>query len=190
MQRWFWKLGPVPIALSAWALLICAGNTYDYGLQCTRCLREYHVVQLRLWQIPFYQTKTVQFAGYDLESITGKPCEHIYRRTGFGESWALGLIGDGMTGEGSFFRMRSYALRDAFKTYQQFPDKELMRKTLNFIDACLPPDASVQDRKTYPNQIYLMFLSRSLTDVRSAQDWKAALADIQSEMAAGTFPSK
>jgi len=57
-------------------------------------------------------------------------------------------MSDGITSEGVMFRPRWQALREAFDLYGRVPNKDLMRETLNLIDATFPADATLEEPKS------------------------------------------
>ena len=173
------------ILANAWC---CGFVVYDYHLTCTRCLRSERIVEKKFCGITYPRTEKLTFAGYDLSGLTGAPCQHIYREGGFGrQTYFLGgsVESDGEFPEGVLFRFRMTVLRQAFQLDQRFPDKDLMRETMNFADRCLPPDATV-DFMNDPKRErdgYLLISSNSLENAQSGHDWKAALEDAKSQMA-------
>jgi len=163
-------------------------STYDYSLRCTRCLREYSVIESRFWGLTYWKTEKLIFAGYDLSKFTDIPDEHIYRKGGFGEetySILSVLMDDGMTAEGALFNPRFRALKDAFELYNRFPNQELMRETMSFADECLPPDATIDflHDPRHQKTTFLSVLQISLDNAKSEQDWKDSLENAKSLLA-------
>jgi hypothetical protein len=134
------------------------------------------------------------FPGYDLDGLTNDPNQHTYRTGGFGSetySFMSVLMTDGMTGEGNLFRPRWELLGTAFKLYQKFPNKVLMRETLDLADEYLPPDATAAFFKGPHNQSGdLMLLAFSLETAKSEQDWKTALDNFKLQVASAEAPAK
>jgi hypothetical protein len=163
-------------------------STYDYSLRCTRCLREYQLVEHRFLGITFSRKEKLIFQGYDLGDFADISHDHIYRKGGVGEEgyYLLGMMmKDGMTAEGSLFKARFQVLKDAFELYKNFPNKELMRETMSFADECLPPDATLDflHNPRYKKTAFLSILQSSLDRAKSEQDWKTALDDAKDLMA-------
>jgi hypothetical protein len=167
-------------------------STFDYSWRCTRRLREYHVVEKRFAGFTYSRKETLEFPGYDMTGLIDSPRQHIYRKGGYGEeTYSLFSIvmADGITAEGNFFRSRWEALDAAFKLYQKFPNKDLMRETIDFADKCQPPDAAIDFTKNPHNKsAYLTLLALSLESAKSEQDWKADLVNIKSEIASDDAP--
>jgi hypothetical protein len=190
LKLFVWTLGFI-ILLD---LFISGFSNYDYGLRCTRCLREYHVVENRFCGITYWKMEKLIFPGYNWEEITGTPCQHIYRKGGYGqEKFSLFGAGehDGMTPEGNLFRPRLQTLQDAFDLYSRFPNKELMRETIADADQCLPADATADFAHDPRNKSgYLVLLAFSLDKAQSEQDWKTALESTRAQLAPDTIKSK
>jgi hypothetical protein len=196
MKIWPRKMGAGLFLFLILGLITSSFKTYDYGLECTHCLREYHVVEKSCLGITYLKTQTLQFAGYDheFEEITGKPCEHIYRTSGFGRQtyapFFLGSVeGDGITSEGVIFRYRREALKQAFVLYQRIPNKELALQTFAVIDECLPASATVKGmydpiHPAAKNWGYPLLLANNLESVQSETEWKTALEKAKADLAA------
>jgi hypothetical protein len=61
---WFSIALIVCVALGAW-------TTFDYGLRCTKCLADKHVVEEHFFGIPFFRSATDRYPGADYERIFG-----------------------------------------------------------------------------------------------------------------------
>jgi hypothetical protein len=152
-------------------------STYDYGFKCTKCLRDSHVVEKRVFGITYWRSSRLRFEGYDLKPITGSACQHVFRKNGFGDG-----IGCGLTAEGGLFKERWEGLASAFKLNETVRDNTLLRKTLFAADSYLPPDATIsyqnskEGRETLPKLYLLSFLLRK---AQNRAEWEAALAQAE-----------
>jgi len=192
MKKPFWILAIVlggGLVIAAWIQRQIV--VIDYYPRCTRCLRTYTVVEKKLFGYTYSKTQKLDFVGYDLDEITGTPCQHIYARGGFGKQ-TFYLKGDGSFPEERVFRYRWKVLTKAFPLYQHFHNKKLMRETLDFADECIPPDATLYFLNTEEGAkaFYLSILADNLTSIQSEQDWKAALNSVKSQMAADAAKAK
>jgi hypothetical protein len=166
------------------ALIVCiafgAWTTYDYGLDCTKCLLGKQVVEQQLFGITvFRRTVNVERAA-DYERIFGQPCEHIFRKGGFGRGShsLLGSgIGCGMTGEGVFVRPRVEAVSATYAAEQRLHDHELTLDTFRLIDTLMPPNIQMQQRRDLPEtaQSTVSLLGSFLRRVKTAEQWRAVL---------------
>jgi hypothetical protein len=176
------------VLLILWISVPYGFSNYDYDKRCTRCLREYHVLEKRFVGLTYYKSEELVFAGYDLADFTGTPCVHVYRTDGFGRETfnpiGGGMIADGVTAEGTLFRFRWEALKATFDLYLKTHNKELLKQSMDFIDSILPPDAIVNflNDPRYKNTPYLMLLSQELSGAKSELDWTNALMKIKSEL--------
>jgi hypothetical protein len=161
------------VALGAW-------STYDYELNCTKCKFHKHVVVERFLGIPFYRSTTEHGSGADYQRIFGQPCQHVFRRGGFGRS-SRGLIGGaggcGITAEGNFLRPRTETVEATFDLEHQIPNKELAVQTFQLIDRFLPPDARMEQREQFPNASLgnLFQLRMYLFRVQTSEQWRDVL---------------
>jgi hypothetical protein len=127
--------------LLAWGM---GGRTgFDYGLTCTKCLDDSHVIERKFLGVTYSNKTTRWGAPSDYADITGHECKHVFHKGGCGKSWISWSgsgIGCGMTGEGMVFRDRNQAIRRTFELHQRFGNKALAKRTLDLIDKWLPPD--------------------------------------------------
>src|SRR3954463_11081479 len=68
---------PVCVAFGAW-------KGYDYSLVCAKCLASKHIIEQHFLGITFSRTMRNTKPAADYERIFGHPCEHIFRKSGFG----------------------------------------------------------------------------------------------------------
>ena len=83
----------VCIAFRAW-------TTFDYGLDCAKCLLGKQFVEQQLFGITVSRRTVNVERAADYERIFGHPCEHVFRKGGFGRGTHSLLsfgIGCGMT---------------------------------------------------------------------------------------------
>ncbi len=149
MKKAFWVLAVAFILV----VIVHGFSTYDYQWQCTRCLRDYRIVEKRFYGITYSRTQTLVSPGHDLTEITGASCQHIYRKGGFGEdrNYVISiLMSDGMTAEGgNVSPALECNLRKHLIYMGEFQIKALdSRETLNLIDTCFPADATVDEPKS------------------------------------------
>lgn len=125
----------------AWGM---GGRTgFDYGLTCTKCLDDSHVIERKFLGVTYSTKTTHRGAPSDYVDIMGQECEHVFHKGGCGRSWITWSghgIGCGMTAEGMVFRDRNQAIRRTFELYRRLGSKELAKRTLDLIDRLLPPD--------------------------------------------------
>ncbi len=166
------------------ALIVCiafgAWTTYDYGLRCTKCLADKHVVEQQLFGITVSRRTKDRDQAADYERIFGHPCEHVFRKGGFGRGWhsLLGSgIGCGMTGEGVFIRPRIEAVSAAYDAEHRLHDRELTLATFQFIDTLMPPDIPMQQRRDLPEttQSTTFLLGSFLRRAKTVEQWRAVL---------------
>jgi hypothetical protein len=177
--------------LPAIYLLGSGFSTYDYGHRCTKCLRDYHVVEKRYFGIVYRKNEALRFEGHDLQKLLGTPCAHVYRKAGFGESfgglWASG-IGCGITAEGSLFGNRWRSLKLAFELQQRFPESGLLERTALLVESILPSDATIEihKRDRYSSELHsrqrsLATLRGKLESVATEEDWADALTEMEEQ---------
>lgn len=171
------------VALSAVYFGRSGFSTYDYDYKCTKCLRDYHEVEYKFFGHTYRKTEHLEFAGNDWTSIFGAPCEHVYRTGTYGQE-SGGMKADGITAEGTLFGHRWDTLNTAFVLYQKFPNKDLMKRTIQVADTILPPDATVdymKDPKMNKMGLLIVF-NQDLGAAKSEQDWDAALKKVELEL--------
>jgi len=160
-------------------------STFDYGWRCTKCLRDSHVIEHQFLGITYWRSSKLRFAGHDLTPITGSPCQHVFRKGGFGRSFGGlfgGGIGCGMTGEGGIFQWRWSSLSAAFELNEQFRNKDLLVETFRVVDTLLPPDATLSFYRTDKAELSLSKLAElsiALEKANSESEWSTALAAAQ-----------
>jgi len=150
--------------------LILGGETYDYGLQCTKCLLYRHITVQRCFGIPFYRSSTERTKETDYEGIFGQPCQHIFRTGGFGrQAWFVGSVGCGSTADGSFLRWRMKAVAMTYELAKRFGDKQTARDTFAIIDRLMPPDSRMSWNAKIPGELFDLCLY--LERVGTREDW-------------------
>jgi hypothetical protein len=180
--KWGRRALTIVIALIILAIFSTGFSTYDYSLKCTRCLQEYQVVEYQFCGGTYHSKKHLVFERYDMNEILGAPCEHVYRTGGFGRE-AVGMISDGETAEGNFFRPRWEVIETAFALNKQFPNKELLRRTLTITDKMFPPDALMKDKAVIYKENGDVFTSlwANLAQAKTAEAWERAVSDAETE---------
>jgi hypothetical protein len=161
------------VALGAW-------TTYDYGLRCTKCLAGKHVVEQQLFGITVSRHTTDRDTAADYERIFGHPCEHVFRKGGFGRGWhsILGSgIGCGITGEGAFIGPRIEAVSATYDADHRLHDHDLTLATFQFIDTLMPPDIQQQQRHDLPAtaESTTSLLGSFLHHAKTVEQWRAVL---------------
>jgi len=150
--------------------LLIGGSTYDYGLRCTKCLLDRHIIERKCFGIPFYRSSTKRTKAADCEGIFNQPCQHVFRTGGFGRSPLFGgSIGCGVTAEGNFLRYRIQAVVTTYELAKRFGDKQTARDTFAVIDRLMPPDTRPSEGAYIPSE--LMQLSWYLEKVTTREEW-------------------
>ena len=160
------------------AVWYLGGRTaYDYGLKCTKCHKDYHVVERKFLGFIYNTKKTLREDPPYYAIFTGQECDHVFRRGGFGRSTIFG-IACGITGEGNFFRERNRALRSVFHLGDQLDAPELAKRTIGVIDSFLPPDVDwlEKPRGNDEEQIMLFLLGAMLEKVENKDAWSKILS--------------
>jgi hypothetical protein len=163
----------VCVALGAW-------TTFDYGLRCTKCLADKHVVEQHLFGITVSRRTKDRDPAADYERVFGHPCQHIFRRGGFGRgshSLLGSSIGCGMTGEGVFTRPRLEAVSATYDAERRLHDRDLTLATFQVIDTLMPPDIQMQQRRDLPEtaQSTTFLLGSFLRRAKTVEQWHAVL---------------
>lgn len=176
-----------PIEIILWVLIVfvvClafgAWSTYDYGLQCTKCLAGKHVVEQQLFGLTVLRGTEDRERAADYERIFGRPCEHVFRKGGFGRgshSLLGSSIGCGITGEGVLVRPRLEAVFAAYDIERRLIDPELTLATFDLIDTLMPPDISIDQRHAVPDtaQSKSFLISLYLRRANAVEEWRAVL---------------
>jgi hypothetical protein len=176
----------VLLVFSAFLLLIllCTGfgawTTHDYSLNCAKCLKSRHVIEQHFYGIVFSRTTKDVEPAADYERIFGYPCQHIFRKGGFGRSshsLSRSIIGCGITAEGSLVRPRMEAVSAVYDAERLFHDRDLTLDTFRLIDTLMPADIRMEQRNdlatTARNNLFL--LGTSLRNVETVQQWHTVL---------------
>ena len=186
ISRIYLILFEVLLVLSAFLLLVIACTAfgawkgYDYSLNCTRCLKSKHVIEQQFFGVTFSRTSKDMDLSADYERIFGHPCEHIFRKGGFGRtshSLSRSIVGCGLTGDGSLLRPRLEAVSAVYDAEHLFHDRDLTLDTFRLIDTLMPPDIRMEQRNdlTRAAQSNLFLFGSSLRDVGTAQQWQRVL---------------
>ena len=161
------------IAFGAW-------TTYDYGLQCTKCLADKHVVEQQLFGITVSRRIKDGDPAANYERIFGHPCEHVFRKGDFGRS-RHSLLGSGIacgiTGEGAFVRPRIEAVSATYDAEHRLHDHDLTLATFQLIDTLMPPDIQMQQRRdlSKTTQSTTFNLGLFLRRAKTGEQWLAVL---------------
>ncbi len=196
--RW-WRITIWLIAFLAIGGLLWATKTKTaYGATCSRCLQRMHGVEVKRAGILISnEQKLEKFhpspdggGGFtlgsmppvnpkDYEDITGHPCAHSFKRTGYCRYTGRG-VGCGQFSEGMAFRPRLEPLETISRAFERIPDRGLGKGSLAVLDRIFPPDATVQeahklsyDFETTAKKLETMTLLLSI--VETADEWRKAL---------------
>lgn len=154
-------------------------SAFDYGLTCTRCLNDSHVIERKFLGVTYSTKRTPRGKPTEYFEITGRKCEHVYHKGGFGRSWISWSgsgIGCGSTAEGMVFRDRNQSIKRTFELHQRFGDKELARRTLELIDRWLPADFDWKaSRGRSESQDRLLCFSWAFKETESKEEWQRLL---------------
>ena len=154
-------------------------TTWDYGLDCTKCLAEGRVVEERVFGFVVFRRTTFEPPPTDYERIFGRPCEHEFRRGGFGRQAHFhgGTIACGMTAEGMRIEPRLHAMGATYDVERRLGDRALAIETLAFIDTVIAPDEGIasSDDAFRGRAIALGELAHRLERATTVDDWRAAL---------------
>ena len=165
------------ILVLAWGM---GGRTaFDYGLTCTRCLDDSHVIERKFLGVTYSTKRTHRGKPSEYFDITGHECEHVYHKGGFGRSWISWSgsgIGCGSTAEGMVFRDRNQAIRRTFELHQRFGNKELAKRTVELIDRWLPADFEWKSaRGRSESRDRLLCFSWAFQETESEEGWQRLL---------------
>ncbi len=136
------RFRPVLIGLGAAGLFaLLFGNTWDYGLQCTRCLYYEHRIQHRPFGFTLLETTMNCENRYEqtYTNLFQRPCTHAMKTGGFGHN-----PGCGMTAEGSVFWGRNKAVKALFEAYRRNPNAALARESLALVEKLFPEQTTVE----------------------------------------------
>jgi hypothetical protein len=126
----------IMIALGGVVLLsLLFGNTWDYGLNCTRCGYYEHRMQWVFARTPFYEYTMNTRSGYAqaYQELFGQPCPHVMKKGGFGHN-----PGCGMTAEGMVYSGRNKAVKALFEVYQRTTDRALAQESFVLVEKLFP----------------------------------------------------
>ena len=185
MKKTIYLIIPLLFIVGVWFLLETGGwLTYDYGLHCTRCLLDRHVIEKRLFGYTVSRRETVRTPAQDYERLFGHPCKHVFRTGGTGSSRGLFLdrgIMCGITAEGAIFSYRLGAMQSVYDVERNFVDNELALRTFKLIDGLLPADATLDDIENLTPDFagVLSLLARKLYKVSSTEEWRGVLKDAE-----------
>jgi hypothetical protein len=172
-----WTACITVLLVLAWGM---GGRTgFDYGLTCTRCLREYHVVERNFLGVTYATSKTLGNTKPDYHAITGHECHHVYRKGGFGRSnisWFGESIRCGRTGEGGAYAYRNEAVRLTFELNKKLRNTKLSLRTLRLIDTLLPPDFDWKESHgRSEGRDKLLCFALAFKQVESEESWVSLL---------------
>jgi len=170
-------IAAIAVAGIAIASVFGAWTTYDYGLDCTKCLHSRHVIVQRFLGVPFFRTTTQKPGRAEYAELFKRPCKHVLRRGGFGRSGPSlfgASIGCGITGEGAFVAPRLEAVRATYHLYGIYGDEALALETFRLIDEVFPPKSRRTSDFTANSTASstLWYLRIYLDRVRSISEWQ------------------
>ncbi len=165
------------ILILAWGM---GGHTgFDYGLTCTKCLDDSHVIERKFLGVTYSTKTTRRGAPSDYVGIVGHECKHIFHKGGRGRSWISwsgGGIACGMTAEGMVFRDRNQAIRRTFELHRRFRNKDLAKRTLEWIDRMIPPDLDWKaSRGRSESQDRMLCFTWAFQETESVEAWQRLL---------------
>jgi len=188
------------LTLVVGAIGVFTGNRIGYSSICTRCLEQRRGKEVMIFgqRIHHHQepmdrnSRVIEYLGWPsipmgrtetFALILGQPCQHQFKRTGFGRSGIiLGGIACGFYAEGPFFKPRLYAMSALDLLYQRIPDLQLTRETYAAIDRLYPVD-SPQYRAHLDEGYYeksRLFLPLNLIEFR--EQWEEFLKVLHSDV--------
>jgi hypothetical protein len=176
------RLAVTALVAAALGILVAVGawTTWDYGLDCTKCLAEGRVVEEHVFGFVVFRRTTFAPPPTDYERIFGRPCEHEFRRGGFGRTAHAygGTIACGMTAEGWRVEPRLEAVAATYDASVASAMRPSRSKTLAFVDTLIAPDTTIatsNDDTFRPRAIALRELAYRLRRATTLDGWRAAL---------------
>lgn len=175
----------------------------SYSAVCARCLQRMHGLEVKCGGISISDEQELERyrplpdggGGFilgsmpavdpkDFEDITGHPCAHNFKRTGFCRYTNRG-VGCGQFGEGIAFRPRLEPLEAIFRTFDRIPDRDLGKASLAVLDQIFPPNATVQEAHKLSYDFEgtvknLETITLLLSIVETPDEWWTALEHFES----------
>ncbi len=157
-----------------------AKTIYDYGLVCTKCLQDRHIVDYRYFGLTYRKTEKLQEDPTYYQDLMGRECRHVFHKAGFGRQ-RHGMIGCGMTAEGIHFRVRNEAVEKTFRLGSKLQAPDLVRQTMTVVDSLLPPDSNWQNREAVSEDDWskLYLLESILETIADRESWTDFLSAIE-----------
>lgn len=196
--RW-WRIAIWLLIVLALSGLVWPTRTKtSYGAVCAKCLQRMHGLEVKFGGILISnEQKMEKFhpspdggGGFTLGSmpavdpkfyadITGHPCAHSFKRTGFCRSSGRG-VGCGHFSEGTAFRPRLETLDVILRTFSRIPDRDLGAASLNVLDQIFPPNATAQEAHKLSYDFEgtvknLETMTLLLSIVETPDEWRTAL---------------
>lgn len=170
----------------------------SYGAVCARCLQRMHGLEVKCSGVTISnEQKLEKFrpapeggGGFvlgsmpavdpkDYADITGHPCDHSFKRTGFCRYSGSG-VGCGQFSEGTAFRLRLEVLETIPRAFNRIPDRDLGKASFGILDRIFPPDATVQEAHKLSYDFEgtvknLETMALLLSIVETPEEWRMAL---------------
>lgn len=177
------KISTIIICLLLLLLVVNFGwSSYDYSLQCTKCLADKHVVENCFLGVTYSSSTKDRDPAKDYQRIFGRPCEHLFHKGGFGRSTAGG-VSCGMTSEGIIFSARNSAALAVYAAEERLRDMNLALETFGFIDTRVSPDIKMEHWRRLPENVLpgLFTLSSLLPLAETTEEWRTILHAAQDD---------
>ena len=171
----------------------------DYGATCTRCLQRQKGLETWLLGARVWHTEKLApplWVGYDpddpplpavapkiYEEIFGQPCDHLFKREGFGReqhSFLMSSIGCGQYPDGIAFSPRANFIEALYRLHKRVKNPPFARATYAVLDQLFPPNTSItaaldlHHEAMWPTS-YLAQATAILNLIDSEAEWKTAL---------------
>jgi hypothetical protein len=181
------------VILFAWS----TRTVVDYSATCARCLQHVRGTDIFILGIRVsHKERAVQQHGGLMsvdafgpripsvdssayEKIFGHPCQHLFKRGGFGRQ-TLGLVADGYYPEGVAFSPRTDAIEALYRLHARVDDQPLAQSTYAVIDRLFPSDTPIASalelRREFNNPTSKLATATSILNVIGSEtEWKTAL---------------
>jgi hypothetical protein len=140
-----------------------------------------HTVEQRFFGITCFRRTSDGSPGPDYARIFGHPCQHVFRKGGFGRGarflFMPTVIGCGSTAEGMLVRPRVEAVAATFAAERRLRDRGLALDTFRVIDNLFPPDTESNQLRELPKEARSAASSLGfyLSRVQTVEEWQAVL---------------
>jgi hypothetical protein len=181
---------PISILLGlcgAGLVLVFFSNTWDYGLNCTRCLYYEHHLQHRFFGVTLWETKSNHrdLYGRSYMDLFGRSCTHALKKGGFGHN-----PGCGITAEGMVFSGRNQAVKALLEAYQRNPNRPLAQESFALVENLFPEQTTVESyydgKREGTNMITtseMVLYGEWLNLVETTEEWECVNDAVRSNFA-------